>query len=257
MEIEIVENNSLDLKLRDNLNCHWKDNEYGRKHSVNHVYFDTIDTEEKAYWLGFISADGYIYHKGEKPSGIGIRLAEKDKDHLEKFRNSLGSTHSVTREETFTERAGFTVSYKIRLYSWQLGNALINLGLKRNKGINNNPCLLVPNELLRHYWRGLFDGDGSIGKNGTISLYGTEGIVSGFKNYIVNKLNISNIKVGKCKTIYQVQICGDRRDKVLDLLYRDSTIYLDRKYKLYKSLSLMVFENNFMKSNKERILIDL
>lgn len=41
--------------------------------------FDVIDTEEKAYWLGFMYADGYIASKGNV---VGLNLSLKDIDHL-------------------------------------------------------------------------------------------------------------------------------------------------------------------------------
>ena len=56
-----------------------------------------IDTEEKAYWLGFIYADGYIINsiKGKTSDAFGITLQEKDKGHLEKFKKSINSNHPI------------------------------------------------------------------------------------------------------------------------------------------------------------------
>lgn len=59
-------------------------------YSVNDDYFSEIDTEEKAYWLGFIYADGYV--TGSK---LGITIANLDRMHLEKFKKCIGSDYKI------------------------------------------------------------------------------------------------------------------------------------------------------------------
>lgn len=66
-----------------------------RRFFVDETYFDEIDSEEKAYWLGFIYADGYIRERKSGKS-LEIKLAVKDKKHLELFREHLKSTHKIT-----------------------------------------------------------------------------------------------------------------------------------------------------------------
>lgn len=53
----------------------------------NENIFDVIDSEEKAYWLGFLFADGYI---SSSKNTIELSLALKDKEHLEKFAKFMG-----------------------------------------------------------------------------------------------------------------------------------------------------------------------
>ncbi len=64
-----------------------------RKYSVNDDYFSIIDTEEKAYWLGFIFADGYISNKNGKR--VGITLKSSDRDHIIKFAKAISATYPV------------------------------------------------------------------------------------------------------------------------------------------------------------------
>src|SRR5260370_41289523 len=59
-----------------------------RRYAVDEAFFDVIDTEEKAYWLGFLTADGTMREKG----GM-LALQERDIDHLYKIRSSLRSKH--------------------------------------------------------------------------------------------------------------------------------------------------------------------
>ena len=57
-----------------------------KKYSLNENYFETIDNEEKAYWLGFISTDGNIYKRDNNGTIIlSFNLNIRDKKHLEKF----------------------------------------------------------------------------------------------------------------------------------------------------------------------------
>jgi hypothetical protein len=54
-------------------------------------FFDKINTEEKAYWLGFIAADGCVTDKG----CLQILLSRKDRDHLELFKKHINGEHPV------------------------------------------------------------------------------------------------------------------------------------------------------------------
>ena len=65
-----------------------------RRYNVNHNYFDIIDTEEKAYWLGFLYADGYIRER-KSGNSLEMKLSIKDKHHLELFRESINSNHII------------------------------------------------------------------------------------------------------------------------------------------------------------------
>src|ERR1022692_4624832 len=68
-----------------------------RKYQVNHNYFHTIDSEEKAYWLGFFYADGYVSRKTSPTIQklIGCSLQESDCNHIEKLKHSLQATYPI------------------------------------------------------------------------------------------------------------------------------------------------------------------
>ena len=61
-------------------------NKTSKVYSYDESYFKNIDTEEKAYWLGFLYADGYV-RKRQRNSEMRLKLGIKDLDHLEKFKN--------------------------------------------------------------------------------------------------------------------------------------------------------------------------
>ena len=60
--------------------------------------FETIDNEEKAYWLGFLYADGSV---GSNESKIELGLAEKDYKQIERFRTFMNINNKISyRKET-------------------------------------------------------------------------------------------------------------------------------------------------------------
>ena len=69
------------------------------KYYFNKNYFDIIDNSEKAYWLGFIWADGYVCKRKRKDNHIEydfkLSLSKIDSDHLEKFKKCLNSNHNI------------------------------------------------------------------------------------------------------------------------------------------------------------------
>lgn len=64
------------------------------KYTFNENIFSIIDNEEKAYWLGFLYADGYLTDQGL----FGCALQEKDKAHLNKFLTFLGMPEEEQEE---------------------------------------------------------------------------------------------------------------------------------------------------------------
>lgn len=212
-----------------------------RKKKYDEMFFNTIDSEEKAYWLGFIYADGYI----TKGNNLGIALSNKDIGHLYKFIKSIdGNFEPKTYIGT-----GYTNNpySRVMLKSENIINGVINNGVKYNKSLilefpNQTQ---VPTELINHFIRGYFDGDGSIilSKNSiNMKICGTKEFLHGIIYTLNENCTYEYKKVlykrrKDDKNTYYISFGG--RLKVLDALnfiYKDSTIYLDRKYSRYKIL---------------------
>ena len=90
----------------------------------------------------------------------------------------------------------------------------------------------------KYFFRGLFDGDGSIysnnkGKNLAICLSGIEQVLKAFCDLVKKEVNIE-LGISPNKTICRTRAYGEKALDVLDLLYNDANIYLDRKSELYK-----------------------
>lgn len=130
--------------------------EANRHLAIDQTFFDLIDTEAKAYWLGFITADGAI-QISRNVSTLVIGLSTEDSQHLYKFKAALQSEHPVK----FGKSKDHDITY-IQIACKRLVEALGELGVGPNKGPTVQPCSKVPEHLLSAYWRGVFDGDGCI-----------------------------------------------------------------------------------------------
>ena len=212
-----------------------------RKHSVNESYFDVIDTEAKAYWLGFITADGCI-RPGSRRAALQILLKSSDIDHLRKFKRDIQSDHPVAIRENKTSNNPYSFAV-FCIYSLYLVNALEKLGVYSNKASIVKPCCHVPNDLLRHYWRGVFDGDGSICQDGgdnrwVINLTGNSFMVSGFDSFVKSYVKTkAKPRKRKGRKTTEVNYGGNALPKnIASLLYEGATVYLDRKHRRYKRL---------------------
>ena len=189
--------------------------------------FRQIDTEEKAYWLGFLYADGYV----SKYNQVEVSLALKDKNHLEKLKVFINTNTNIITDD-----------HRCRLLfcSKELVNDLASLGC-----VNNKSLILtfptkeqVPQELLRHFLRGYVDGDGCLcctSKTQQFSITST-------KQFFEGMLERTGWDKEKCNYYPSGQAITWRCHKdvmpqYLKYLYDNANVYLNRKYEKYKTLT--------------------
>lgn len=204
---------------------------YHNSLKFDNTVFDSIDTEEKAYWLGFLFADGNV---SSTINNVELSLAEHDKEHLEKYRKFLKSKSEV-KTGTITVDNKVYKRCRLAVTNVHFKQRLIELGCVPNKtqtlefpdDVFENDSLVYP------FIRGYVDGDGCIsftpsGRN-TLEIIGTKEFLSKikllfpeFKAYIKDKRWKGNTYVLRCSC--------DSADKVLKDLYFNSNIYLQRKY---------------------------
>lgn len=204
-----------------------------RRHRVDEAFFESIDSERKAYWLGFVGADGCVLRAPNLPSisGVSIFCAEKDSEHLAKFREHISSSAPIKSVQKGHHRGS-----RITVCSAKLGESLGQYGVVPNKSLTFAPRLgRIPDELRRHFWRGMVDGDGCISANRssgykqhTLFLAGSAGACSCFADWLSGiGASPHTYKRGSISTAG----VGSKRDVLLALreLYDGAEVFLDRK----------------------------
>lgn len=219
-----------------------RDTNYYKSKQFNNCYFDNIDSEEKAYWLGFIYADGCI-SKRKSQDAFEIKLKDSDKEHLEKLKYCLQSSHKILERCENTPYCQNYKSVSLSICNQHFVDSLFNKGVLYNKSKILQPPTIdqVPEKFINHFIRGYFDGDGSIYEYskthaGSISFIGTESVL----NWILFQLKQvvqTNAKISKYKNkdIYKLTLGGAKIiSKIYYYLYKDSTIWLNRKKSKYE-----------------------
>ena len=194
------------------------------------------DTEGAAYWVGFMAADGCVHvpPKGRGQPQISLQLQEQDEAHVRKFGDFCKSTYPV-------RHVVCPSSWKMSISSSELADVLASLNvLPRKSAIVTAPKRLCNS---RHYWRGVIDGDGTISQNArrvsllSMSLEFVEQFSSFVKSLIPRRTdrygNIVETVINIHKTsrgYYVVSLYADLAERVIRLLYSNTSVYLDRKY---------------------------
>lgn len=201
------------------------------RYEVDVNFFDFIDSEAKAYFLGLMYSDGSV-----TKDFFYTKL--KDEDILQKFRQELKSNAPIKRIEKPWS------AYKIVINCQELCKQLIKHGCVPNK----TRVIQVPNlrkDLYRHFIRGFFDGDGCLQLNDKIYHCRFDITCASLKfleqlRPIITQHAKTNGYLGK-ETKYEVwhlNYNGHQVEDILDWLYKDSHFYLQRKYDKYQILKM-------------------
>ena len=210
-------------------NITWRKNE-----NIN--YFNVINSHEKAYFLGFIYADGSIssnINTNNKTFNFTLQL--QDKYILDKLHNNMNLKTKIIIHKN---------SAKLHVYNQELYNDLINLGIKEDK---SHKDFLFPNideKYIPSFILGYFDGDGCISlksnNNASVSITcNSEIFLLNMKKYL-DKENIKCYirKIKKIKNyLYVLYVSGkENHIKFKNYIYKDSNIFLIRKHNKFLTL---------------------
>lgn len=208
-----------------------------RKYSLNEGYFSSINSQESAYWLGFLSADGYI---SEDRGSITVRLQRDDIFHLVKFSKCIGSNKEPFNLTTTLKGKAY-FSSQILINSRKMVSDLVELGCYQNKSLT-----LLPPKLEEKYidaWiLGYYDGDGGISSfedNKRYKSYftGTYEVLSYIKNHL--SLNSSIRREHRCENnTFSIQLSEGPTNAMLERLYTEDLvdIALERKLKKFRDV---------------------
>lgn len=200
-------------------------------------FFDVIDTEEKAYFLGLLISDGNVFQDGTgRQSSISITLDGNDEYILKAFREALNANTSIS-----CDKRGCS---QIAVRSNKMAESLKQYGVVPRKSNLTYLPTNIQSNMFPHLVRGIFDGDGSIQAHThgsrflhSISFCGTHKLMQDIVNYIKENLeltgaisvydykdrNLSDFKLQRIQDIYTFG----------EWMYKDATIFLERKRKAY------------------------
>lgn len=201
--------------------------------------FKDINSEEKAYWLGFLYADGYI---SLNDNTIELSLQGLDIEHLYKFKSFIKTTNLPTLNISKKyNRCRISISNK------QLKDDLITLGCPPQKSLILKFPEFIDNNFIIPFIRGYFDGDGSLTYQYTnrkkdkskvtisTSIVGTLEFITKLKE-ILQKFDIEGsiyIDRKKYTNTYNLYFSKNNSVKLVNLLYTNASIFLNRKYERY------------------------
>lgn len=216
----------------------------------NHNYFDNIDTETKAYLLGFFIADGYIDN-----NRIRIQNSTDDLEIIEVFKKELNPDTSIC----YTNKQAGAKFRKPQCSMGITSEHMVNLfkskyDIVENKTKNHNfkfDFSTISNNLIRHFIRGYFDGDGSISfhknKHNTIFfnfsfVFNSLNFTNQIADIFENKFQIKSViykHTSKTSVWWSLRFNYNRNrtlkiKEIYEYLYKDSNIYLSRKNLKFK-----------------------
>lgn len=155
-------------------------------------YFAKIDSPDKAYFLGLIIADGSVVLAGKHWS-LKISLTASDAYILEEFikRSKVEAKLEISHPEDSKPRKAVCVN------SEMLCEDLIKIGVVPNKSHEGAilPFSDIPEHLMHHFIRGIYDGDGIANQHGYIGFCGCQLLMYQLNAYLIGRLNISGTKV--------------------------------------------------------------
>lgn len=216
---------------------------------------DIIFKEEKAYWFGFIYADGYLnssplFDNKKTDYTVELSLQLEDLEHLNKFKDFMEYSKDIKVDD---HRCRFYVCNK------HLWTTLASYGCTPLKSLIlnfPNEHIFKSKELIFHFIRGYFDGDGWITyltedhKHMCFGMLGTIGFLTCVKEYlnIINKLmhNHNNEE----ETTMKLIAAGKNGLEALHKLYNNSHIYLERKYNKYLEFCRLYEESYKLQEDK-------
>jgi len=199
------------------------------RYTFNYRFFDHLDHEIPIYWLGFIYADGHV----NKISSLIINISDKDRQHLEKFKCSINATYKI-----HTPNYGGYKQARLQLTHPHFANRLRELGILVRRPSISLSLSKIPEPLLNHFVRGLFDGDGCALKHDPgIDFAGNKNTTMWLKNLFTENFSLpTNKKLHKiAHDCYSLRYQGSNiTSKIVLWIYSNATIYLERKYEIFQ-----------------------
>ena len=198
------------------------------KRELDETVFEVIDTPEKTYWIGVFYSDGFIEKTNLYTNYLGLSVKSSDIGWLKKLQNFLCSNTNI---HTYVQSTGYkpgTKYSRFQVGSNKLVADLEKLGVveHKTKKIDSLPKI----DFLDDFCRGYIDGDGSLcSAYPNLRVCGNKPFLEEMGEYLGVKYRIK-----PDRSIFD--LCYNTKESTYleKRLYKNATVYLDRKYELAK-----------------------
>lgn len=236
-------------------NCFQK---YRDSKTLNHDFFENIDIEDKAYWLGFLFADGNLSNKERKQKSLTLALSVEDIEHLKKFANIFNRPVKIYKNKHNQKCCICSITSK------KIWNDLFLKHFFPNKTYINDSKIFnfIPKQFKRDFIRGFFDGDGGIcinKKTGGIvfQIVGVPSILRKIQNTMCRELYLSYTNIfprkGSKNNLHVLCWAGIQQLSLINnYLYKDTHIWLQRKKDRMEDANKRFIEKISQKNSKYR-----
>lgn len=234
------------------------------RYSFNKNIFDEIDTEEKAYWLGFLWSDGTVAKRVRNENNVEyafkIDLMVEDIEHIQKLKSFLESTHPIKVYKSKGFNGEPREMARLHISNRHLGQTLYHkYGLIPHRSSFSKTRELIPNHLFKHFIRGVLDADGclvisnvELYKNSEHKTYTREvlKLAVNFSTYeevakeiqlhlhsqsVVQSINKTHKRHenGDAECVALKYSGNQQCKRIATYLYEDAKVFLQRKYDKY------------------------
>lgn len=271
----VIFNKMRELSLKIKPKSSEQQNLYRRLYNVDDSYFHSINSQKKAYYLGWLLTDGYIggmIKKGgtlHNSNKIGLKIGIKDVDTLKDFKKELKAeapihTHNsrslisyknkITGRDS-TIKAGIQVSFEV--YSYRMKLDLAKYGVVNNKTY----VATFPEKLTKEFYpgfiAGLISGDGCVyvskrkNKKDNLRCFiaGNLELLEKIKKILIKNIKYNSLKkILKKKESINLHILELNQGETMRLYYwlkSNKTKIMERKSKIIEE-----FIKNFSKRNR-------
>lgn len=230
---------------------------------MNHDYFESIDSEHKAYWFGFLMADGY---NNESQCNIEVTLKTSDKNHLQLLQQDLKVNNCDIKEKQIVLNGKIYEAARIIFYSKKMSEDLAVKGCVQRKSlISYFPSTdILPINLQRHFVRGYYDGNGSLHmnikyKSCVFAIDSNETLCQQIADVINNNVDgLTNTfrycqrsQAGSIRMTGRINAC-----RILNWIYDQNTICLARKYNHFVEIINLPFHDRNISGDKPCELLE-
>lgn len=243
-----------------------------RKHTFDETFFDKIDTEEKAYVLGFIYADGCNATLPNTGS-LNIGQDSRDIDILYKIKAAIKSTYPLLERVRENGKKAFV----LYVYGKTISESLEKVGVVKHKSLILKFPTFIEDSLMPHFIRGYFDGDGCIwnGKrkkmlvkneykvgtfrerivhNVKFTFTGSNTFIPDLQKYLIDHIGLKENKLNYSKAKKDHRHCvmeySGRRNiaKLYNFMYKNATIFGERKKKKFEEILCAINEKSLIET---------